>query len=99
MGAADDGERIEYLWPDNLPAWQAWQGVQTQWRTGMGGATGLDYAGVHAWLQLHAPRQQRRELFEGIQAAERATLEVWSEQREREEQQRAAEQAAPRIGR
>ena len=64
-------------------AWNAWQSVQTQWRTGMGGATGLDYAGVRAYLDEIDLGADRRDVFAGIQACERATLDVWSEQRER----------------
>lgn len=57
--------------------------MQTQWRTGMAGATGLDYAGVAAYLdeqRLRRPRQ-RREIFDGIRACEAATLQAWAEQR------------------
>jgi len=71
------------LWPCNVPAWQAWQAVRTQWREGMGGRTGLDYAGVRAWFDLQGIRgAKRRRLFAGIQACEAATLEAWAEQRE-----------------
>lgn len=85
------GERVAYLWPDNVLAWNCWQGVQTQWRVGMGGATGLDYAGVRAFLdEQQLAGDERREVFAGIQACERATLDVWAEQREREQQERAA---------
>jgi hypothetical protein len=88
-------ERIEYLWPDNLDGWNAWMGVQTQWRTGMAGATGLDYSGVRAWLEVMHPKKRHRELLQGIQACERATLDVWAEQREREEMRRQAESSMP----
>lgn len=82
---------VAYLWPDNVLAWECWQGVQTQWRVGMGGATGLDYAGVRAFLdEQDLQRDERRDVFAGIQACELATLEVWAEQREREQQERAA---------
>lgn len=72
-----------YLWPCNVPAWNAWNAVQTQWRTGMAGATGLDYAGVRAWLELAGPENpdERRDVFNGIRACESATLAVWAEQR------------------
>lgn len=66
-----------WIWPDCVPAWNAWQAVQTQWRTSMaGGCTGLDYAGVRAWLCEFGPqnRAERREWFEHIQACEMATL-------------------------
>lgn len=49
----------------------------------MAGATGLDYAGVAAYLdeqRLRRPRQ-RREIFDGIRACEAATLQAWAEQR------------------
>lgn len=86
LGEPESGARqVEYLWPDNLPAWSAWCAVQTQWRIGPAGPTGLDYAGVAAWLQLQEPdAERRREQFAGVRAAEAATLDVWSERRERE---------------
>ena len=31
------------IWPDNLAAYQIFSFMGTQWRVGMGGATGLDY--------------------------------------------------------
>lgn len=97
LGAHDGAapQRVEYLWPDNLPAWHAWQRVGTQWRTGVAGPTGLDYAGVRACLDeldIEGGPAARREIFAAIQAAEIATLEVWAERREREQ----ATAAAPR---
>jgi hypothetical protein len=87
-------EQLVYLWPCNLAAWHCWCDLQTQWRTGVGGATGLDYASVHAYLQAayaHDPLQPQalRDTFAGIRAAERATLEVWAEQRKSAEQSRS----------
>lgn len=73
-----------YLWPDNVLAWNCWQGVQTQWRVGHSGATGLDYAGVAAFLdEMGVRADERRGVFSGIRACERATLDAWSEQRAR----------------
>ena len=83
----------EYLWPCNLDAWQHWQGVQTQWRIGgMGGLRyGLDYAGVRAYLDEHAVTgDERPNIFAGICAAERATLQVWAAQ-SREKAARSAQ--------
>lgn len=63
--------------------------MQTQWRVGMAGATGLDYAGVRALFDEEGlAGDERREVFAGIRAAEAAALEVWAEQRERDEAQR-----------
>jgi hypothetical protein len=79
---------VLYLWPCNVQAWSCWLAVQTQWRSGMDGPTGLDYGSVHTYL--HAVRNLRgqalRDVFAGIQAAERATLEVWAERRARHDQ-------------
>lgn len=76
-------EQVLYLWPENADTWRHWCAVQTQWRVGMSGRTGLDYAGVCAYLTLHErePDAQRAHLA-GIQAAELASLHVWAEQRE-----------------
>ena len=67
-----------------MPAWQAWCGLQTQWRTGMGGATGLDYVAAIEYLRTVARMRGRAlaDAFECLQAAERAVLELWAEQRE-----------------
>lgn len=49
----------------------------------MAGPTGLDYAGVRAYLDLQGIRgADRRSVFAGIQACEAATLEAWAEQRD-----------------
>lgn len=71
-----------YLWPCNVLAWQVWGAVQSQWRNGVAGREGLDYAGVRAYLDEAGLRgDERRDVFNGIQAAERASLEAWAEQR------------------
>lgn len=77
-----------YLWPENVLAWHCWCAVQTQWRTGMAGITGLDYAGVRAWLLDAVPSDEdRRDVWAGITACEHAVLECMAERREREEAQ------------
>ena len=80
----DDSARVFYLWPEHLPALELWFKVQTQWRVGHAGATGLDYAGVEAAMRLlaKAPRR-RRQLFRDLQVMERATLAEWVQRRER----------------
>lgn len=56
--------------------------MQTQWRVGMV-STGLDYAGVRAYLDEVQP-QDRAFVFTAIRACEREVLDVWAEQRERD---------------
>lgn len=46
----------------------------------MGQVTGLDYAGVRAWLLDEEPeRDKRAEIWRGIQACERAVMQVAAE--------------------
>lgn len=87
MGLRDENEADAGgvdLWPCNVAAWRAWCDLQTQWRVGMGGATGLDYAAALAVLRtVHGLRGDAlRETFELVRAAELAVLEVWAEQRQ-----------------
>jgi len=68
------------LWPCNVQAWTIWTALQTQWRVGTNGATGLDYAGVRAFLDEHALQgDERRHIFACVCAAERTTLDAWAE--------------------
>ena len=48
--------RTLYLWRATCRPGNAWKACKTQWRTGMAGATGLDYAGVRAWMDLQGLR-------------------------------------------
>lgn len=74
-----------YLWPECVDAWRHWCTLQTQWRVGMAGATGLDYAAVRATLDIAGlAGDELREVFACIRAAEAAVLEVHADARERE---------------
>jgi hypothetical protein len=85
--ASAEDERVEYLWPDCVDAWRVWQLLQTQWRVGMAGATGLDYAAVRAVLDEEGLQgEARADAWSGVRAAEAATLQVWAEQRKKTEQ-------------
>jgi Phage related hypothetical protein (DUF1799) len=71
-----------FLWPECLLSWRCWMSVQSQWRVGMGGPTGLDYAGVRAYLELAGLRKRERsEVFADLVLMERVTLEVWADRR------------------
>lgn len=87
-------QQVEYLWPENVTAWRCWQEMQTQWRVGVAGATGLDYAGVVAYIdeQQRCRRLRRRDrasVWDGVRACEAAVLAVWSQQRKTQQQQQA----------
>jgi len=53
----------------------------------MGGPTGLDYAGVCTHLdELGLVGDERRDIYAGLRAAERASLEAWAEKAKHEKQ-------------
>lgn len=73
-----------YLWPENLLAWNLWHRLQTQWRVGMAGREGLDYAGVSTYLRDVARIKPRKfpGLFFELQVMERAALKEFQKQRQ-----------------
>lgn len=76
-----------YLWPEHVRAFEAFKGLQTQWRVGMQGATGLDHAAVLAALHATQPRRLVAQLYREIQVLELATLGYWHEERKRKTDQ------------
>ena len=73
-------QRTFYLWPENRQAFELWTALQTQWRIGMEGATGLAYEGVQAELALGrwGHKRHRRRLYSAVKCMERAALEAWA---------------------
>lgn len=71
-----------YLWPCNVQAFRTWQSLQTQWRVGMGGRTGLDYTAVLAYLRATIKPKDRADMFNSLQAMEFAALDEWAQQRD-----------------
>jgi hypothetical protein len=57
--------------------------VQTQWRVGMAGATGLDYAGVETAARLRGTPLDP-DTFDALQLCERAALAAMNERRQKE---------------
>ena len=69
--AQDDVE----LWPENLPVFDLFRDMQTQWRVAMGGATGLDYPALMVLMDVHGvPPDERRQWLADIQVMEAAAL-------------------------
>lgn len=56
-----------------------WSRVQTQWRTSMSGAIGLDYS-VLAWLFKMYEVEDPRSLLEDLQVMEAAVLAAMSKE-------------------
>lgn len=54
--------------------------MQTQWRMGFSGATGLDYQAVDMVARVQGIRLDRL-MLEKVQALEAAQLNSWAEQR------------------
>ena len=78
--AARGGERVVEVWPDNHAAFNLFNTIGTQWRVGMGGATGLDYAAVYPLLDRAAKDPQEwDEMFSDIQVMEGAALKQMSD--------------------
>jgi hypothetical protein len=64
------------VWPENWPAFQIFTELQTQWRVGLNGRTGLDYCAVFRVLD-ETPGltpQQRRQHYDDIRVMELAAL-------------------------
>lgn len=63
------------VWPENWPAFTLFRDMQTQWRIGMAGQTGLDYPALFAVMDLHQiPSEEKRQVFADIQVMEDAAL-------------------------
>lgn len=72
---------VEYeVWPDNWPAFLLFEAMSTQWRVGMGGATGLDYNALPPVASmLGMKRREIPEVFRDIRVMEAEAMLVMSE--------------------
>ena len=66
------------VWPENVPAVNFFmEFCQTQWRSSMGGPTGLDYTAVLACLRtMGLARDKRDAIFADVRIMEGAALSV-----------------------
>jgi len=72
-------ESVEFeIEPDNWETVLLFMRVQTQWRHGFAGPTGLDYVGVEACMRM-AGIKRTDELFDGLQVMEFAALQAIGE--------------------
>jgi len=78
---ADDFEEDDVeIWPDNWPVFRLFNALGTQWRTGAGGATGLDYSVIREVANLIGiKKRQIPELFPDLQVMEAEALAVMAE--------------------
>jgi hypothetical protein len=72
-------ESVE-VWPENERAYFLFLDLQTQWRVGMGGATGLDYLVLFAKLdRMKLSDEEVDELEQDIRTMEHEALRVMAE--------------------
>ena len=65
------------IWPDNEPAVRLYCAMQSQWRVGFAGPTGLDYAALPAVLSLlQIPPEQHPDTFDCLRVMEAEALAV-----------------------
>lgn len=77
---------VYWVFPENRHAVVLFEAMRTQWRSGFGGPTGLDYSVLPALFQLHnVKRSERRKLFEDVREMEIEVLTMFAEQRVRAE--------------
>jgi hypothetical protein len=64
-----------HVWPENMPAINLFSSISSQWRTGPGGATGLDYNVLfHRMDHMHLSEQDYEWMFDDIRVIESAAL-------------------------
>lgn len=91
-----DGGRLKQdfvVWFDAWPAIEIFALIQTQWRHGFNGVTGLDYAAIIPVIALHYPyRPEQLEMLNDINAIESGAMFAFNEIRriaeEKAEQER-----------
>lgn len=75
-----ESSAVQEVWPDNQQALETFSAVLTQWRIGMGGPTGLDYAVLPVVMDLQDVAQaDRAELFDSIRVMESEALRVFAD--------------------
>lgn len=80
MTKADIPEEVVEVWPDAWPAFRLFEALSTQWRTGPGGASGLDYAAVPPTASmLEIKRRDLPHLFPDLRTMEVEALLAMSE--------------------
>ncbi|MFK3941855.1 DUF1799 domain-containing protein [Pseudomonas monteilii] len=77
---ADVPEEEVEVWPDAWPALRLFEALGTQWRTGQGGASGLDYTAVPATASmLGIKRRDLIDIFPDLRVFEVEALTIINE--------------------
>lgn len=63
------------VWPENIEAVSVFLAMQTQWRVGMNGRTGMDYSALDAvWPLVGIRRRDRTRVFQEFRIIEIGAL-------------------------
>lgn len=70
------------IYPENMTTVAVFSAMQTQWRIGMNGATGLDYAALPAVMDLlEVAAEERQDAFTMLRIMEGEALKMMDERR------------------
>lgn len=71
------------VWPENWPAFELFLRVQTQWRVGLAGYTGLDYVALYPLIDRAATTPQHwDQLLDDLRVMESEVLDHFAQLRE-----------------
>ena len=75
LSTADYAHEQLIVWHEHAQVYNVFCSMATQWRTGMSGATGLDYNVLpEMWRRLKVPLNERNDVFADLQTMEFAAL-------------------------
>jgi hypothetical protein len=81
LADVEDQNTVE-IWPDNWPAIELFEQLDTQWLVGPGGAYGLNYSSLQSTLSmLDIERDRWADLFSDIRILEASALKQMSSNR------------------
>lgn len=68
------------VWDCNWPAYLVFRSMVTQWRSGFGGPTGLDYTALKTVMEIHGIADQQQ-MLDDIATMEFEALKVFKERK------------------
>jgi hypothetical protein len=79
----EDLQQEIVLWATNLQSFGVFEAMGTQWRMGMGGATGLDYQALPTVMDMIGlDAEHRPAAFQDVRLMEREALHAMADSRE-----------------
>jgi hypothetical protein len=86
------------VWPENWKSLELFMALDTSWRYGMAGRTGIDYSVLPVLFDLHSVRpKDQLQVFQDIRVMESETLRLMAE--EAKTRERVSRMSRPRRGR